>query len=107
MVRLTCFRPGLGAGVLAALVCGLAAGCGGGKGHRVSGKVTFKGAPVPAGRIYFTPDSTKGNTGPTGYADIKDGAYDTAAAGGQGVTGGPVVVAIEGNDPSAQGKAEK
>jgi hypothetical protein len=87
--------------VLAALGCG-------GSGYRVTGKVTFKGQPVPGGKIYFIPDGTKGNAGPTGYAVIKDGSYDTGAAGGAGVAGGAMVVMIEGLDPSAPpDKADK
>lgn len=82
-------------------------GCGGGdKGHRVSGKVTFKGQPLPAGRIYFMPDSKQGNKGATGFADVKSGAYDTAS-GGRGSAGGPMIVKIEGWDPSQQVKSEK
>jgi hypothetical protein len=98
MARLTTAR----AGVVAALVSVAALGCGGGDTHRISGKVTFKGQPIPAGKIYFMPDGSKGNTGPTGYANITDGSYDTSAAGGQGILGGPTIVAIEGLDPSAK-----
>jgi len=93
---------------LAAGLALFALGCGGGdKGYRVTGKVTFKGQPVPVGKIYFNPDTSKGNTGPTGYADIKDGEYDTSAGTGRGFVGGPVVIQIEGFDPSAKGKNEK
>jgi hypothetical protein len=66
----------------------------------VSGKVTFKGQPVPAGKIYLTPDSSKGNTGVAGYADIKDGAYDTSAAGGRGAPAGAVIISVDGFDPT-------
>lgn len=76
----------------------VAAGCGSGE-NRVSGNITFDGKPVPSGKIYFTPDTSKGNSGPTGYADIEDGFYDTAAATGKGVAQGPMVVAIEGLAP--------
>lgn len=101
------FRRVIVAG-LPALLCCLAAGCGGdGGGNHVSGKVTFKGQPVPAGKIYFTPDSAKGNSGPQGYADIKDGEYDTSASGGHGVGSGPMTVSIEGFDPSKSGAKEK
>ncbi len=93
--------------VAAAALVLLAVGCGGGSGYRVSGKVTFKGQPVPMGKIYFSPDTSKGNTGPTGYADIKDGAYDTGTPGGRGFGGGPVVIAIEGFDPNQLGRADK
>ncbi len=83
------------------------AGCGGDGTQRVSGTVKFKGAPVPKGKIYFAPDTAKGNSGPTGYADIVDGAFDTSATGGRGSVKGSVVVAIEGFDPSQTNKPIK
>jgi hypothetical protein len=83
------------------------AGCGGDGANRVSGTVKFKGAAVPKGKIYFIPDATKGNTGATGYADITDGAFDTAATGGRGAVKGAVIVAIEGFDPSQTAKPIK
>jgi hypothetical protein len=86
---------------LPALACVFALGCGGVKTYRVSGKVKYKGNPVPAGKIYFIPDSSKGNSGPTGYADIKDGEYDTSSSGGRDAPAGPVIIAVEGLDPSA------
>jgi hypothetical protein len=48
---------------------------------RVSGQITFQGKPVPYGNITFEPDRTKGNQGPQGYAQIRDGQYDTRNAG--------------------------
>ncbi|MDY3561226.1 hypothetical protein R5W23_002488 [Gemmata sp. JC673] len=89
-------------GAVAAVACALAVGCGGDGTHRVSGTVTFKGQPVPVGKIYFTPDATKGGSGPSGYADIKDGKYDTASAGGHGAPAGAVVISIEAFDPNAK-----
>jgi hypothetical protein len=94
-------------GVLSASLFCLVIGCGGDKSYRVSGKVTFKGQPLPAGRIYFNPDAKAGNKGSSGYADIKNGAYDTASSGGRGTIGGAMVVRIEGWDPSQQVKSEK
>jgi len=74
------------------------AGCGDRSGRfNVSGKVTFDGKPIPAGRIYFDPDGSKGNRGLQGSAEIKDGQYDTARSR-KGTTGGPVIVRIEGAD---------
>ncbi len=64
----------------------------------VSGNVTYDGAPLAAGRIYFAPDASKQNTGPEGVADIKDGHFDTRAGRGKGGPGGPVVVMIQGFD---------
>lgn len=84
--------------LLASLVC---LGCGGDGTYRVSGKVTFKGQPVPAGKIYFMPDSSQGNSGPTGYADIKDGTYDTSLKGSVGCPPGAVIIAVEGIDPNS------
>lgn len=93
--------------LVAVLTCVLVAGCGK-SGTRVSGNVTFKGQPVPAGKIYFYPDTSKGNAGQAGFADIKGGKYDTGAPGGQGVPAGPVIVAIDGLDPAARpDKADK
>lgn len=85
---------------LPALACLFALGCGGDKGYRVSGKVTFQGKPVPTGKVYFIPNGSKGNSGATGFADIKDGQYDTGAAGGRNAPAGAVTIAVEGLDPS-------
>jgi hypothetical protein len=87
--------------IVTVLLCTLALGCGGDKSYRISGTITFKGQPVPAGMIYFLPDGSKGNTGATGFAKIKDGKYDTAETGGKGVIGGPTIIAIEGIDLSS------
>ena len=87
--------------ILLLLACCFVAGCGGEKSYRVSGKVTFKGQPVPAGKIYFMPDGAKGNSGATGYANISDGTYDTSN-GGRGSIGGPMLVMIEGIDPNVK-----
>lgn len=78
-------------------------GCGGNAGYHVSGVVNFDGKPVPSGQIYFIPDNSKKNSGATGFATIKNGAYDTAASGGKLQAGGPMLVKIEGFDPSAKG----
>lgn len=83
------------------LLLALASGCGGAvSGTRVTGKVTFKGQPVPAGNVYIKPDSAKGNNGHTGYATISNGAYDTGAAGGQAGPTGAVILEVEGIDPT-------
>jgi hypothetical protein len=76
------------------------AGCGGDDGpprYDVSGEVTFQGKPVPVGRIAFEPDTSQGNTGPAGFAEIHDGHYDTAETG-KGPVGGPHTVVIDGFD---------
>jgi hypothetical protein len=82
------------------LAAGLAIGCGGDGGNRVTGKVTFKGQPVPAGKVYFKADGAKGNTGQAGYASISNGSYDTSGAGGQAAPTGAVVIEVEGIDPN-------
>ena len=76
------------------------AGCGGNgdpRQNNLSGNVTFGGKPIPAGSIVFEPDVSKGNTGPQGRADIRDGEYDTSATG-KGTVGGPYIVRITGFD---------
>ncbi len=77
----------------------LATGCGGTPGNRVSGAVTFDGRPVPAGKVYFKPDTEAGNTGATGFADIVDGRYDTGRDGARNVGTGAMVISVEGIDP--------
>ena len=85
--------------VLAATV--LVAGCGrDGQGrHELSGRVTYKGQPVPGGRILFVPDGSQANTGPGSVADIQDGRYRTRR--GLGAVGGPHHVVIYGTDGTA------
>ena len=60
--------------------------------YKVSGTVTYKGQPVVAGQVIFEPDPEKGNTGPQGYARIKDGEFQTVPK--RGSVGGPVIVRI-------------
>ena len=70
-------------------------GCSSGeKIHDLSGSVTYEDKPVPAGHIVFEPAA--GNTGPAGFAKIKDGRYDTRILEGRGVVGGPHLVTIMG-----------
>ncbi len=45
---------------------------------QLSGKVTFKGQPVPAGWISFTPDVGAGGLGSVKVYQIKDGMYDSS-----------------------------
>jgi hypothetical protein len=76
-----------------------AAGCGpsGPKLVKLSGTVTFKGQPVPAGYISFLPPS---GGGVQRVVQIKDGRYDTAEMQGdeKGVHPGPNQVRIAGFD---------
>jgi len=63
----------------------------------VSGAVSYDGIPVPHGTILFTPDASKGNSGPAGYSTIQDGTYDTAISG-KGTVGGPHIIVITRDD---------
>jgi hypothetical protein len=65
--------------------------------HTVSGTVTFRGQPVPAGTIAFEPDTRQGNRGPAGYADILNGRFRTHL----GAISGPHLVRISGASGSA------
>ncbi|MEZ6143256.1 MAG: hypothetical protein R3B84_22040 [Zavarzinella sp.] len=82
-------------------------GCNNNGTYRISGTVVFDGKPVPKGKIYFIPDSSKGNEGVTGYANIINGKFDTSSEGGAGFIGGPTIIAIEGFDPDAPPDAPK
>lgn len=77
---------------LAALGCGPA----GPKLVPLAGSVSFKGQPVPAGYITFTPPA---GGGAVRVVQIKDGKYDTAQmVGERGVHPGPNAVRIAGFD---------
>lgn len=85
---------------VAALIAGSAilAGCSRDKQYDVKGTVTFGGNPVPAGVIWFEPDIAKGNTtGPQGYAQVKDGKFDTRD-NGRGVRPGLYLIRVEAFD---------
>jgi hypothetical protein len=68
------------------------------------GTVTFQGQPVPTGLIVINPDLSKGNDGPQGMAEIKNGRYDTRSLE-KGAPSGPVVLVIDGFDGMSQGDA--
>lgn len=83
--------------LLFGLLFPLAVGCSSEEGpprYRVSGEVTFKGTPVPIGVIQFMPDTSQGNSGPPGFAEIKEGQFDTKLSG-KGIIGGPHIVSID------------
>ena len=102
----SCLRRA-GCGVfLAVVIAWLTAGCGGSGGparYDLSGKVSYGGKPVPAGRIALEPDGTKGNSGPPSYAEIKDGRYATPRD--KGTVGGPHRVRIAGFDGRGAGES--
>src|SRR5262245_33323149 len=81
------------------VACVLALSCAksGHEPYHLSGKVTFNGQPLPRGKIFFLPDTAKGNAGPGGFAEIKDGAYDTRNKG-SATAGGPLIVRVDGFD---------
>ena len=87
------------AGCLASFL--LAVGCGpsGPKTFNVSGKVTFKGQPIPIGKIYFDPVEV---SAPSGFADIVDGVYDTSKKGNKGVVAGKFKVRIQGYEKKGE-----
>ncbi len=63
---------------------------------QLSGKVTFKGEPVPAGYISFTPDVAKGGLGQIKVMQIKDGVYDSAKESEPGINPGAYLIKIAG-----------
>lgn len=78
----------------------LTVGCGGNDRtlYHVHGTITFDGQPVPAGAIFFEPDAAGGNDGTQGYAEIKNGRYDTSDSE-KGITGGAYHARIRGFVP--------
>lgn len=84
-----------------ALVCAvLQIGCGSEKGSaliELTGRVEYDGRPLPLGMIIFEPDPAAGNKGPQGYAQIKNGIYDTRN-NGKGTVSGDIIIKITGGD---------
>lgn len=68
----------------------------GSKSFRISGDAKFDGQPIVHGDVLFTPDGAKGNSGPQGIAQIRNGKFDTAAADGKGIAGGPTIMRVTG-----------
>jgi hypothetical protein len=82
------------------MLCGLliAAGCGSDTGGRipVSGRVTYEGEPLPAGRILFTPAA--GNRGPSAGGIIEAGRYRIRADEGP-IVGEHTITVTTGGTP--------
>ncbi len=75
---MTCvWRPVLSGVLLLAVL-----GCSGERRNALSGRVSYKGEPIPYGRIVFEPDTAKGQKGVQGVAEIHDGTYQTSPAAG-------------------------
>ena len=81
------------------LVSALSVGCNPGpKVAQISGAVTFKGQPVPAGYITFTPDVATGTLGQVVGFQIKNGKYDSKANVPPGLPPGSYKIRIGGFD---------
>lgn len=83
------------------LICiaALTVGCNPGpKVAQISGTVTFKGKPVPAGYVTFTPDVATGTLGQVVGFQIKDGKYDSKANVPPGLPPGSYKIRIGGFD---------
>lgn len=65
---------------------------------QLSGKVTFKGKPVPAGWISFTPDMGGATEEQVRLLIIQDGNYDSSSAGASGIVPGRYAIRIAGFD---------
>lgn len=71
------------------------AGCGPSNGLTdLSGTVTYKNAPVPAGTITIEPDPSRGNRGPQCAAGIVKGRFTSRS--NYGSVSGPVIVRVDG-----------
>jgi hypothetical protein len=78
------------------LVCLFCSGCGkaseGPTRYRLTGAALFDGQPIPYGSILLEPDRSRGNQGPAGMADIRQGEYQMRE--GRGHVGGAHVITI-------------
>jgi hypothetical protein len=79
-------------------------GCGRNKGlTEISGTVTYKNAPVPAGTITIEPDSSRGNRGPQCAAGIGNGVFKSRS--NYGSVSGPVVIRVDGFTGKPEGES--
>src|SRR3954454_20648207 len=65
---------------------------------QLSGMVTFKGQPVPAGFVSLAPDVGNGGKGKGRVFQIKERVYDSAKETPSGIDPGPYFVRIAGFD---------
>jgi len=74
-------------------------GCGSGEPplSQLSGTVTFKGKPIPAGNVMFTPDVSIAG-GQIRMFNVKDGLYDSTKDPSPGLKAGQYEVTIMGYD---------
>lgn len=80
------------------LVC--LSGCGKGEAQLVpvEGRIVYRGQPVDAGTVVFTPDTERGNTGPIAWAEIQpDGRFRLKSDDRDGATLGWHRVTIAGS----------
>lgn len=73
------------------LGCLLIAGCGRKAPtlNQVTGKVTFKGSPLPGGLIVFSPDTSRGESGRIAFSKIQsDGTYILQTGDDKGAASG-------------------
>lgn len=85
--------------ICVALVLGFCVGCSNKpKMAQLSGKITFKGNPVPAGWISFTPDVAAGTNGQIRVMQIQEGVYDSNTGDEPGIPPGSYMVKIAGFD---------
>lgn len=99
-----------------AMLVVVAGGCGGGvdlpNRAKVSGKVTLDSQPINRGTVIFTPDNSRGTTGPPAYGQIgPDGKYelttDRSGPGGDGAVVGFHKVAVQAREDVAPGEIAK
>ena len=88
----------------AAMLLAALAGCGRNKGlTKISGTVTFKNAPVPAGTITIEADSSRDNRGPQCAAGIANGVFKSRY--NYGAVSGPVVIRVDGFTGKPEGES--
>jgi len=92
--------------ILAGVACVALAtpGCGPDKGLTdLSGTVTWRDAPVPAGVITIEPDPSRDNRGPQAAAGIVNGRFKSRP--NYGSVSGPVVIRVEGYTGKPEGES--
>src|SRR4051794_22955012 len=72
----------------------------------VAGKVAYKGLTLPGGTIVFTPDTSRGATGPIAFGKINsDGSYQLYTSENPGAAAGWYRITVTSIAPAAMPSA--
>ncbi|QDT64685.1 hypothetical protein [Calycomorphotria hydatis] len=73
--------------------------------YSLDGEVIYQNQPVPYGKLFLKPDSSRGNSGPGSAALIENGRFSIPVE--RGIVGGPYIAFITGFAKKPQASDEE